>query len=355
MAKSVRITNFALDDSPLRGGTIILRGVIDPDSLENIQFDDYQREVLALTPNSRIMQGLRKGEPFPDVELGMRGQKFIEKNGSIYLQDDVFGIDGLQRISGAIKFQSLFPGQYAHLGATIHFNTTREWEKERFEILNVSRVKVSPNVLLRNKRETSPCLSMLYDLSNDDTRFVLYQRVSWEQTMRRDQLLTAMVLLRTFSSLHRHLGAIQVKGGRQSDVIPMMDRVIERAGVLNAKLNIREFYNLVDECWGIKMIQYKDTATQLRAGFLNVLGRVLSDHSEFWEGVDDKRLKVAPDLRKKLSSFPLSDPTVMSLASGGGKSGPLLYRLIIDHLNSGKRTKHLKARNAVEPLEEEAA
>ena len=106
---------------------------------------------------------------------------------------------------------------------------------------------------------------------------------------------------------------------------------------------------------GIKMIQYKDTATQLRAGFLNVLGRVLSDHPEFWEGVDDKRLKVAPDLRKKLSTFPLSDPTVMSLASGGGKSGPLLYRLLIDHLNSGKRTKHLRARNAVEPMEEEAA
>lgn len=46
---SIRVLVGALDDSDLRGGSIILRGVIDKTSLAHLQIDNYQREALPLT------------------------------------------------------------------------------------------------------------------------------------------------------------------------------------------------------------------------------------------------------------------------------------------------------------------
>lgn len=354
MAKSIRILHYALDDSPLRGGTVIVRGVIDPISLEDILTDDYQREAMPLTPRSRIFQGLTKGEPFPDVELGMRGERMMEKNNTLYLQDDTYIIDGLQRISGAIRFLSLRPGSEVRLGATIHLNTTKEWEKERFEVLNISRVKVSPNILLRNRRDNSPVLASLFDISSDDTRFVLHQRVSWEQRMNRNDLITAMMLLKVFGSLHRHFGG-SGRSERMSEMVPQMDRTFEKLGPQFTRENMRTFFSLLDECWGVKMIQYRDTATQLRGTFMIVLAKLLSDHEDFWSSMD-KRLVISPELRKKLASFPLADPTVVSLAAASGKAGHMLYSMMKDHLNSGKRTNHLKIRKNVDTsIEQEAA
>ena len=46
----------------------------------------------------------------------------------------------------------------------IHFGTTEEWERERFDILNMRRTRLSPNVLLRNRAAQCPSLSRLYEL-----------------------------------------------------------------------------------------------------------------------------------------------------------------------------------------------
>src|SRR4029434_10944417 len=102
-----------------------------------------------------IFSALKCGEQLPDVELGMRGQRFREtkKDDEYLLQDPVFGIDGKQRIGSAIEYASLHPQAVVRSGAVIHFDTTEQWERERFHKLNATQRKVSPNVLLRNLRD----------------------------------------------------------------------------------------------------------------------------------------------------------------------------------------------------------
>ena len=73
--KSVKIINGALHESPLRGGTVILRGVIDVGSLKTLRFDDYQREALPLSSLAKLTNALKAGESLPDIEIGMRGDR----------------------------------------------------------------------------------------------------------------------------------------------------------------------------------------------------------------------------------------------------------------------------------------
>jgi hypothetical protein len=341
---SIKILNGALDETTLRGGTIILRGVVDPECLKLLKTDDYQREVMPLPPGHRLMQAIKKGEPFPDIELGVRGENFVERNEAIFIQNDVYIIDGLQRVSAAIRYHTL-TGNHARVGATVHFNTTREWEKERFDVLNTAGVKVSPNILLRNYRDKHDSVALLYDICDDDTRFVLHKRVSWKQNMTRTDLLTAMMLCRTVMALHAHMG---LYGAKNANIMAeQMDVMLKKVGAQNFRMNVRGFYELIDECWGVSMIQYKDVAPQLKGTFLVVMARVLSDHEDFWQ-LDDKKLFINADLRKKLSQFPLSDPTVVNLASSGGKAHYILYGMLVDHLDRGKIKNKLRKREQPE-------
>src|SRR5215831_7176219 len=161
----IKLSHAALDESELRGGSIILRGVLDQSSLKYLRTDDYQREALPLTSLSKMIRAMQAGEVMPDIELGMRGQRFRTKDDVFWLLDLTFVVDGFQRINAALHVLSLNPGAMVHIGATVHFDTTKEWERERFRVLNTQRTPVSPNVLLRNKRDDSPAILTLYGLS----------------------------------------------------------------------------------------------------------------------------------------------------------------------------------------------
>lgn len=349
---SVKILNYALDETPLRGGTVILRGVVDPESLKLLKTDDYQREVLPLSSGHSLMKALKNGEPFPDVELGVRGDAMSERNGGVYITDDVFIINGLQRVSAALRYMSLFPGaNIPRIGALIHFNTTREWERERFNILGTTAVKISPNILLRNHREESPSMALLYDMCEEDTRFVLHKRVSWKQNMVRADLITAMMLCRVVGSIHNHI--IGSRSMAVREMVPILDRMVSIVGAQNVKMNTRVFFEVIDECWGIKMIQYRDTAAQLRGTFLVVLARLMSVHEDFWQ-LSDKKLVLHSDMRRKLAQFPLSDPTVVNLAASGGKAHHILYEMIKEHLDRGKIKNRLRLRPQETPSFAEA-
>lgn len=352
---SIKLLQSMLEESPLRGGTLIMQAVVAFDSLPELKVDDYQRKVLTLTPRSRLYQAFEKGEVLPAIELGMRGQRYVTRDGVAYLQDDVYILDGLQRVSGAMRYGSLHQGWARNLLATIHFDTTRAWERERFEVLNVARVKMSPNILLRNKREDSNGCNLLYQLCMEDTRFPLQQRVSWEQTMSRNDLITAMNFAKTAIRMHTHIGV--GGGGTQNldGITTMLDRLVESVGARNLQNNINSFYKLIDDCWGIRAVQYRDTATQLRGVFMMVLARVISDHTDFWKA-QDRQLQIPRELLAKIKSFPVQDPTVVNLAGSAGKARHMLYTMIVDHINSGKRTRHLSARENLDlsTLEEAA-
>ncbi|HVM73775.1 MAG TPA: hypothetical protein VMU13_02805 [Candidatus Paceibacterota bacterium] len=340
----IKLVHGALDEAEGSTTGIILRGVIAPDSLHHLLKDDYQREAQPLTSQWRILDALQKGEPLPDIELGMRGQNFTTREDNFFLKDHVYIVDGLQRVTSAIHFLGTNPGSPVRLGATVHFNTTKEWERKRFHILNTHRLKVSPNVLLRNMREESPAILSLYGLSTNDKAFVLHDRVSWTQRMTKGELLTALTFCKVVGLLHSH--KVAGKSNSIEELVPALGKAVEVFGIQAVRENIRVFFNLIDECWGIKSVQYREGAIYMRGMFLYVFARLLADHHDFWQGDDEKRLFVMADLKRKIAQFPIHDPEVVRLSGSGGMARIMLYTLMRDHINSGKRTKRLTPRNS---------
>jgi hypothetical protein len=331
----LKILSGALDE--LTEGQIVLRGVVDPASLGGLLKPTYQRETLRKAKIEELMKAFRNTTGrVPDVELAVRGERYgCTDSGATYaITGDVYIIDGLQRISAARQFAS--EGGKPLVGAMIHFGTTEAWERERFDILNMCRTRLSPNVLLRNRAAQCPSLARLCDLCSDES-FALYQRVTWSQYMRREELLTALSFLKTVMRLHSKFGAgrhVAVSGLWQA-LPPMMSAV----GHTTMIDNIKTFFQLLDSAWGIRGILYKDRATHLKFGFLFALADVISAYPEFWSG---KSLRIDRDVQKKIGQFGLNDPNVRAMACSASSIG-LLSRLIVDHINSGKRTRRLVA------------
>ena len=113
-----------------------------------------------------------------------------------------------------------------------------------------------------------------------------------------------------------------------------------------------EFFQDINDIWGITNVTFKGKATFLKYGFLGALAQVLSDYRQFWTG---ERLYIKQDYKRKLATFPLNDPTVMQLGSIGRDTNLVLKRLLIDHLNKGRRTGRLVNRYEAPAKELKAA
>ena len=347
--QAVKLLNGSLHESDLRGGTIILRGVLHQDTLKNLLFDDYQREALPLASLRKLTNALKEGNTLPDIEIGMRGEKCREVEGNWFLNNECFVIDGQQRVNACVNFLQLNPGAKVFLGATIHFDTTKEWERERFRILNTDRVKVSPNVLLRNYRMDHPAIAKLYAMTTSSSdAFCIGNRVCWGQKMRRGDLFTALNILKVVILLHRHISPGSDTGIQR--ISDSADRLMDRIGTTQFRDNIKTFFDLVDDCWGIRIVQYRELSAHLHAGFLLMLARYLSNHLDFWKGPNNHRLTIDADIRRKMAQFPLSDPAIAPLTSSAGASRHVLLALFAKHVNSGRRTKKLQPR--IEAMEE---
>ena len=343
--ESVKFINAALDEDDK--GAIILRGVISPESLDALKVGPYQREILPTAGINQLIRAFDTGS-VPDVELGMRGGNVLEKDNAFYLQDDTYIIDGLQRITAAKQYVK--GTKVPRLGATVHFNTTEDWERNRFRILNTLRVKLSPNVLIRNMKDEFQVVDMVMNLCKDKS-FVLNDKVCWNQRMVRGELVTAMTFFRTFGYLHSRFGATKVS--RFGELIPNLEEMYAKMGRGILRDNLKAFWTLMDECFKVKYVTFKEGNCFLRSGFLYVFATVLSDHANFWK---DSRLVVDRHFRKKIAMFPIDDPEVIRLASAasGGTSSDILYQLMVKHINRGKRTQTLKpARKNIKTTVEE--
>lgn len=346
---SVRLDNATIDIFKVgEQDTIIIRGVIDPESLRLIQVAPYQREILPGAKVKMLMNALRTST-VPDVELGMRGEKYqvreVDRHDAFYLQNDVFVIDGLQRISAAKKLIDLDPTAKPRIGAVVHLSTTEEWEAERFRILNQDRTRLNVNVLIRNLRTQSPAIDMVYKLVQDET-FVLCNRVQWSQRMSRTEILSAATLCQTVGFLHSRFGG----GGRQNsnpqEMGAGLSRLMEIVGRTTMRDNVKTFFEILDECYGVKRIVFHQSAPYIRRTFLVTLADLFTRHTNFWRG---QRLFVERDLRTKISKFPMTDPEIMRLCSSSGTAGSILYQLLLQHVNSGKRTRKLQPVDGLVP------
>lgn len=340
---TVKLVNGILHESPLRGGTIILRGVLNADTLKNLRCDDYQREALPLARLSKLMDALKEGNVLPDIEIGMRSEKYISRGDDWTLQGECYVIDGQQRVNACTSFLTLNPGKEVFLGATIHFDTDKEWERERFRILNSDRVKVSPNILLRNMRESSVAVQKIYQMTNfPDNVFCLGGRVSWDQNMKRGKLVTALNVLKIVGYLHLHITPANANTHWQ--LVPNLDKLADRITPEMLMLNFKTFYDVIEEVWGVRAVQYRELSPHLSGGFGFMLARVFSNHLDFWKGPNKHKLYVDADIRKKMASFPIKDPGILPLTSSAGASRHVLMGLFVKHLNSGRRTNRLTPR-----------
>lgn len=334
MGNSIKFISAALDETAT--GDIVLRGVIDPESLRGLLIADYQREIIPGTRANELVRVFEKGGTVTDITLGMRGQNFTTRLGDHFLQDDVYIIDGLQRRTAALR--ALENGHAPRLGATVYFDTTEEWEREQFHILNKERNKLSANVLIRNRAASCPLVDMLYKLTGD-RQFVMYGRVSWTQRRKAGEVISAVTYTKVVAAVHAHLGPVTTTDNDAR--LEGLGGVMNLVGRTIMRDNTKAFFDLVDECFNIRGIQLRGGAIHTRETFLIALARMLSNHEDFWR---ENRLFVEAPLKRKLAGFPVTDPTVISLASSSGKSRDMLYTLLVEHINSGKRTKRLKPR-----------
>lgn len=346
----IRVLNAALDEREVFGKKkIVLRGVLEQDHLGLLKVDDYQRERLHVKRGTDKMKGsslweaMKAGEQIPDIELGMRGDNFVEIPDSldVVLRDPVYLIDGLQRVTHALVFLEQ-EVRDVPLGAIIHFGTTREWERDRFDVLNTSRRKVSPNVLLRNHRETNNGMLTLYGLSESQKDFAMFKRVSWGQNMQRGEMISAMTLTLVSLMLHRHItGTIAIKNATAYQ--DRLNRLISRLPLNQFRQNVVTFYELLDKAWGIRNVAYSAECCWLRSAFQEMLATFLSNHTDFWK--DDNELFISAEHLKRLSTFPVHDPSVINLSGAHGRTMTVLQQMLLDHMNKGKSSNQLTHRS----------
>lgn len=342
MPEQIRIINPSIDDFQ---NTVVIRGILDLDTIKHLKTDYYQRELLPSSSRRNIISALESGERLPDIILGMRGEEFQLSDNpdlSLFLCSPTFIIDGQQRIKSILQYladckQAPKP---IRIGATIHLNTTPIFERELFQKLNQFQAKVSPNILLRNNKEDHPLIATFYGLTRSDKNFILFNRVCWQQNQTKTELMSAVTMSKIILALHAHISPGRHGGSRM--ILDHTDRLLSRIGLPIARANTKAFYELIDSCWGIARIHIKSGAPYMRLAFQEVLARCLSDHPIFWK--DDKRLEVGYIWKKKLSSFPFQDPEIIRLCGSSGASRFTLYMHLLNHLNSGKRQNRLISR-----------
>lgn len=336
----VRIVNAAMDEDSGSPMKVVVTGRVDPETLRFLKVDyDYQRP-LGNRPD--IWDALKNGTVVPSIDVGVRGQDFDVEGADVLIRSPAYIIDGWQRVGTALALLDSIPNHPLRIFATIHFGTDALWERHRFTELNKNVRKVSPNLHLRNMRDQNEAVLTLYGLSNNTRDFPLFKRVSWGQNMKSGEVLTAFGLAKSAMRLHGHLSFVSTGGGTENVASKLLDaaRVVSLACF---RKNVATFVDVIDECFGIRTIEIRAGAPQLKTSFLNHLARMLSMHLDFWDD-SGKQLFVAADQRRKLSKFPLQDPHVRNLAGSGGAAGNILYEMLVEHMNSGRRTGHLVPR-----------
>jgi len=335
----VRIINGALDESADSASGVVLNGRLDTATLHFLKVDgEYQRP---LGDRADIFEALKNGTIVPNVDIGVRGQDFEVDGDDFLIKSPAYIIDGWQRVGTARKLLEMVPNHPIRIFATLHFGTDALWERHRFTELNKNVKKVSPNLHLRNMRDSNEAVLTLFGLSNNTRDFALYKRVSWSQNMARGELMPALQMAKVAMRLHSHQAA--VSNASVEGVSASLSRVITNIGLQQFRKNVSTFFDVVDECWDIRTIEMRHAAPQIKATFLMTLARVFSAHVDFW-APGDKVFFVPVDTRRKLAKFPMQDPHVKNLCGAPGAAQNILYEMLCRHIDSGKRTGHLRAR-----------
>lgn len=335
----IRIINGTLDEDPSSISGIVIQGRLDLSTLRFLKIDkDYQRD---LDRRPDIVDAYRTGKVVPNVEIGVRGQNFDTDGADFIIRDPAYIIDGWQRVGTAIDFLDHSPHHPIRLFASVHFGTDFAWEMQRFTDLNKNSKRISPNLHLRNLRNENAAVLTLFGLSNSVPTFPLRGKISWQQKMHRDHLVTALVFCKAVRILHGH--QTTQRGVRPDQIASDLARAAENVSLHNLRNNAAAFISIIDDCWPFADIEYSRSAAHTKGSFLYECARMFSQHLNFWNQ-NGTVLMVSKDDRRKLSTFKIRDPQVVQLSGSGGAARSILYNLLVDHMNSGRRTQRLEPR-----------
>jgi hypothetical protein len=288
---------------------IILRGTIDQNTLKYIQRGWYQREPgFSQKHCNEIIAGLVVSNGrVADLTLGMRGQRVQTKNGVYHLQDKVYCIDGVQRLYSAAMTLKERPSLKLSLGAKVYFGTTEETENAMFCKLGTTQVRISASVLLRNKRKDNAAANLLVSLNNDDA-FALKERIAWDQTMGRSELMTGFSLARIAGVLHAHKGG-GLRSATVNDLALGLDTLVETIGEENLRINLIRFFDAIDKCWNVRNLSggKLEARPHLKLEFLLTICSLLSRYSDFWDGTERNEFYFPEKFAKRLRGFKLAD------------------------------------------------
>jgi len=334
----IRIIGGNLDDDPTSPTGLILSGRIDQNTLRFLQVDkDYQRD---LSDRHDIFSALRDGVVLPPIEIGVRGQSYEADGPDYIIRDPSFIIDGWQRVGNGLRFIDVVPGAIVRMFAIVYFGSTQEWENKRFDAVNKNRRTVSSDIHLRNSRADNMGLLTLYGLTTNTREFALYKRVCWSQNMQRGDLLKASILAKTAIRLHGHV--VSLHSTNAEKIAHTLQRISDSVPLPIFRANVATFFGIINSCWPFSAIGHQ-RATQLKGSFLNELARMFSDHTNFWD--EDGRLVLSIDDKRKLAGFEIGNADIARLAGSGGAARKILYQLMCNHMNSGRRTNRLTLRH----------
>ena len=351
-SKQVVITNPSIDEYE---GDTVIRGILSPESLENLRIDRYQREQMTPKKIANLAKAFVSKESIPDIDISERRKDFgVDNHGNVVLSGPVYIVDGQQRRAGALK--ALDEGFSPRLGAVVFLGKTKEWEKKRFLVLNLTQTRVSPSVILRNLKEENPGVRNLWYLSTTDESFFMKDRISWDQYMAKGQLLRATAFIGVAIQLHRHLITRNETSNACSGaerLASSVNRVFEAMDCSDClRKNITTFFKTVDNAYNIRDITYVSSAAHIKGTFLVTLAEVFSSHENFWR---DKELVIDRRTIERLSKFNLFEPTIANLISNssGNSVNRTLLSFIINHINHGRRSGRLKPRYLAAYMPEE--
>ena len=304
---TVRILNGGLEDDP-ESKEIILRGVLDQDTLKFINMGWYQREQgFSTSHTNEIISGffLHNGR-VADITLGMRGARAQSKGSTWSLIDKCYCIDGGQRLYAAAQAIRLRPALKLAIGVKVHFNTTEEIENEMFCRLGTTQVRISASVLMRNQRKKIAAIQTLVSL-NKEERFALKGRIGWDQTKARSELMTGFALAKVIGSLHAHHGGA-LRSSRVNELIAGLDGLYNKIGVDSLTDNAIRFFDVIDKCWNIRNLagSRDEPRPQLAGEFLGAIATVLSRYPDFWEGAERTDFVFTDRFVKRLRGFKLT-------------------------------------------------
>lgn len=333
----IRIFNGALDEDP-ETGAIVLNGRLDPSTLRFLKVGPYQRP---LGDRKDIFEALKNGVTVPNIDIGVRGNTFATAGDDYEIADDAYIIDGWQRVGTALRILENTPGAPIRMFATVHFGTNELSERHRFTELNRNTKRVATNLHLANMRDQNDAVATLYGLTFNQPDFPLYRKVSWGQNMARGELISATSLLKAALYLHAAKASLTAHGGEQTAANALV--AAKKITLMQFRKNVVTLFQVIDECWPLAAIEYRRTAPQIKEGFLRSITRLFSGHLDFWN-TSSSVFFVSSDHRRKLAKFPLNDPQVRTLAGAGGTASSILLDLMVRHMNSGRRTGHLRPR-----------